>query len=41
MRRRLTNKTNNYNITPARLYIIENNKLKEEDFLELIDFINS
>jgi hypothetical protein len=35
------NKKNNYNITPARLYIIENNKLKEEDFLELIDFVNS
>ena len=28
-------------VTPARIYIVKNNKLKEEDLLELIDFINS
>jgi hypothetical protein len=35
------NRLNNYDIAPARLYIVDNNKLKEDDLLELIDFVNS
>jgi hypothetical protein len=30
---------NNFN-TPTRMYIVENNKLNEEDLLDLIDFVN-